>query len=640
MNSVKLSDEQEFFIEKTLQKKNILVDACIGSGKTTAIQSMCIRYIKKYKNTRILYLTYNKLLKQDAKIKIKIRGVQVTNYHGYAYTELLKIGEKSGIQNILQIYNEKNPRPLKYDLMVLDEYQDIEEDASIMLKHIAECNPDMQIVAVGDMDQKIYDKTRLHADIFISEFLGNHIRMEFTKCFRLSAGIASMLGQIWRKKIVGVNDNCKTCFMDFDKVKTFLMGCNPKDVLCLGQNAGMRSAMLNALEEEMPEKYNKYTVWSNITDNEAGATCPSSESAVFTTYDGCKGMERPICVLFDWTEAYWDARIQKAGAKYEIVRNIFCVAASRGKNLIIFVDSKDSKRLTKETILGENINRATFEDMQVSSMFDYKRSEDIEDAFKCLETKIVKHPVSEIPVKTSDGLIDLSSCVGIYQEAKFFDNYDIVKDIDHYFAVNKGKDARKIAGYDLWELEYQILYLISLESNQFRYLNQVDIPFVQEEQWKTIEKRLSSEFSKGECIQKPCQIEFNYENGKNAFTASGICDVIKERKDGVSGDAVYELKFVSELGHTHFLQCACYMIAFDFEVGYLYNVFNDEMHEIRIPDRKKFMDMVVSAVTKGAITKYNGRTVLSKYTGEKKSELMQKLQDTLDAARLYQDDAV
>ena len=51
-----LSNEQQLFIEKALQGENILVDACIGSGKTTAIQNLCNELPSKKK---VLYLTYN-----------------------------------------------------------------------------------------------------------------------------------------------------------------------------------------------------------------------------------------------------------------------------------------------------------------------------------------------------------------------------------------------------------------------------------------------------------------------------------------------------------------------------------------------------------------------------------------------------
>ena len=40
-----LSEEQQEFIDKVKEGNNVLVDACIGSGKTTAIQVLCNKII-------------------------------------------------------------------------------------------------------------------------------------------------------------------------------------------------------------------------------------------------------------------------------------------------------------------------------------------------------------------------------------------------------------------------------------------------------------------------------------------------------------------------------------------------------------------------------------------------------------------
>ena len=41
VTQIMLSPEQSLFIGKALMGDNILVDACIGSGKTTAIERLC-----------------------------------------------------------------------------------------------------------------------------------------------------------------------------------------------------------------------------------------------------------------------------------------------------------------------------------------------------------------------------------------------------------------------------------------------------------------------------------------------------------------------------------------------------------------------------------------------------------------------
>ena len=174
-----LSSEQQDFINHALQGKNVLVDACIGSGKTTAIQRLCDLLPQK-KN--ILYLTYNKLLKIDAKAKIKNKNVTVQNYHGFAYNTLKDNGiTNCGVPQLIATFNSTFPKIKRYDALIIDEYQDVEQELADMLLYIKSTNPKMQLIAVGDMDQKIYDKTTLNVKQFIDDFLGEYIKLEFTQ---------------------------------------------------------------------------------------------------------------------------------------------------------------------------------------------------------------------------------------------------------------------------------------------------------------------------------------------------------------------------------------------------------------------------------------------------------------------------
>lgn len=195
--NIPLSPEQQTFIEHALQGRNILVDACIGSGKTTAIQNLC----NKLPDTKkVLYLTYNKLLKLDAKSKIRKRNVTVTNYHGFAYITLKRNNISAGISDLIQTFIRQKPPIEKYDILIMDEYQDVEQELAGLLQLIKESNPAMQIIAVGDMEQKIYDKTTLNVESFMKEFLEEHLKLRFTQCFRLSHALAAMLGRVWKKK--------------------------------------------------------------------------------------------------------------------------------------------------------------------------------------------------------------------------------------------------------------------------------------------------------------------------------------------------------------------------------------------------------------------------------------------------------
>lgn len=589
-----LSQEQQRFVDVARAGRSILVDACIGSGKTTAIQSLCGLLPA---NRQILYLTYNKLLKLDAKSKITQPNAYATNYHGFAYMECLRHRMRTSVQECISNYVKSGFRTRRYDVLILDEYQDIDEEIAAMLEHIKRCNPGLQIIAVGDMAQKIYDATRLDVSKFITGFLPiDHVKLEFTQCFRLSAEHAADLGDIWGKKIVGVNPDCEILKMTFKEAVEFLAASNPGDVLCLGSNAGGRSRMLNILEEEYPDKFNKRTIWSKISDNDGGATNPSPGIGIFTTYDGCKGMERDICVIFDWNEEYWYTRLQKPNARYEILRNIFCVAASRGKRKIVFVTPGDDKpELSKRVLMDDSAYGGEIRGFAISTMFDFKYAEDVADAFRLLDTHVIQRAGGTINASTKDCLIDLSPCIGIYQEAGYFDGYDIDAAIRNWFemqgAMGNDVEFKHVKGFEKWSVEQKVLYLTSLETGQDRYLQQVGLPFIRPEHCAEIANRLATRVGRDATVQVATALTFGRPYGEPAFQAKGFADVVE-------GDMVIELKFVSELTYTHFLQCAMYMIGLNKPTGVLWNVRDNVAHEIRIPDRERLMAAVVTAITK------------------------------------------
>ncbi|MDE6752218.1 MAG: hypothetical protein K2J59_05545, partial [Eubacterium sp.] len=66
------------------------------------------------------------MLKLDAKSKIKNKNVFVTNYHGFAYSVLMKYGVSSGVSDLIQSFNSMKPELDEFNVLIIDEYQDIE----------------------------------------------------------------------------------------------------------------------------------------------------------------------------------------------------------------------------------------------------------------------------------------------------------------------------------------------------------------------------------------------------------------------------------------------------------------------------------------------------------------------------------
>ena len=620
-----LSPEQESMISRVLGGSNVVVDAVVGAGKTTAIQELCNRAAP---TCRILYLTYNRLLKLDAQARIRNANVKVQNYHGFVYPFLVRAGlGDCGISQSIAVFNANFARlaPMvpRYDMLVIDEYQDIREEMAVMLGHVRSLNPAMRIVAVGDMEQKIYDNTRLDVKRFITRFAAPCAMLSLTHTFRMGPDMGERLGLAWGKPIHGVNEGQTVRFMDTDQAYRRASELEPGQLMVLGPRNGALTKILNRLETERPETFNKNTVYASIRDSDKGVSNRGGtgryarDTAIFTTFDSSKGLERDVCLVCGFDSRMWSIRLGYPDTDPVILRNKFLVAASRGKKEIVFVGSgrrprgywAHPVRLGYMPIASFHVSRddsvhvydAPF---HPSDCFDFAYAEDVERAYGLLETRDGGVRGAEIEIDNRDGLIDLSPAIGEWQEGLFFSGYSAKTAVEDVMARNPrmksmGEEVIRGLNGDPW---HDALGLTALKTSQRRYLDQADDSRITKRLADRVSGRLAGLIDRDDPSQVPMGL-----SGR-AVCEDGPSTPIAFRglADAVHRGIVFELKFVGELTHEMALQLGLYLVMSGARSGMLWNVRTHEVQVVRVPDRQAFMDAVTATVTKDHYTRFEG----------------------------------
>lgn len=610
-----LTAEQQQFMDFAKQGRNVLVDACIGSGKTTAIQRVCAELPEE---GRILYLTYNRRLLLEARARIQQSNVDVHTYHSFAGTHLAAIGRKDiTMRESPAAFKELVQKIPEYTTIVVDEYQDLERDLGKMLLHIAvilhrQTGHTPQFLVVGDLDQKIYDYTRFDAGGFVKWFMdhldGGWEQVTFSTCFRLPPGHAATIGNAWHKSILGANPDCIVRVeSDLARLIHHLSHVEPKNLLVLGSNAGTRSTIQNSLEEMAPKVFNKDTVYSSIQGADSALrSVDTSQAAIFTTYDSAKGLERDVCVVCNFTDRYLDSRCKYSTSK-TILRNLFLVAASRGKREIIFYVPNKQFPL-KFSRLGELVGTSTLDTgaEEIDAAFDYRRHEDLDACLAQLRVQPVRSPGTPLQASVSDGMIDLGPCWSEYALARFFSK----SNIDYSVAeaerdLERMRDAEledfgpvlHLPDYDTeWPLWKKVLYLTANRTAQERYFVQITRPFADHNSEKAIMDRMRTVFRGDEDVGIPCQVVFRdlvfpdtELREKDMF---GSADVSKNGE-------LFKVIFAPQISHERRISAAVTCVATGAPYITVWNLYDDAMEQISVPDEEAFLSAVCGCVTNG-----------------------------------------
>ncbi len=614
MAEMRFTDEQQLFLDKAADGLDVLVDACIGSGKTTAIQAAC--GLLHGKGKKVLYLTYNRRLLEEARKRIDPHDADVHTFHSFGGSMLNQAGVGAGSEREVPYqFNHRLKKVYRYDAVVVDEYQDLSEDLKDMLWHIVRMslnnyNFAPQFLIVGDRDQKIIDNTEIDAPACVRELMAflsmvhgrEYSELQFTNCFRLSAEYASQIGQAWGKSIIGLNPSCEVRQMDVLKCAMFLSQFEPKDILVLGNNMswGKRVELQNILETRWPEKFNKDTVYSSITDREGDRRgLDTSECAVFTTFDSAKGMERRACVICNYDPGYLNARMKHQTSR-AVLKNLFLVAASRGKNHNIILADRGTDVLTFDAIA--RISGSPDIDMRpeyVSEMFDFKLKENVDRCLALVETETLQEEGRAIKAVSTSGQIDLSICAGIHAQAAYFSGYDIQAEITRAWneRCSKGNFPKLPLPKKDWPLWKNVLYLAALETGQERYVKQVKEPYMGDASTQELCDRLAERLDKSDLAECPCMVLFKdcKDTSKGVVVgdkmARGRADVMK---DGIP----WELKFTGALKAEHILQAAMYCVASTAPYAVLWNLRTDELLKVTVPDASAFLSEALSCVSR------------------------------------------
>jgi len=360
---IELSAEQAHILKQVKSGKNVLVDSCAGTGKTTLILSVA----KALRTKQLLQMTYNSMLRHEVKDRVKrseITNMKVHTFHSLAVKYYSPTSfTDTGIRFILF----KNTPPLtplpKFDVLVLDEAQDMTFIYfQFMVKFARDTGSPIQLLILGDFMQGLYDfkgadiRFLTLADVIWSNFKGLKTK-KFAKCtMRMSYRITNPICSFVNRVMLGQDrmDACKpgepvtyirNSRQSMEKIvaaeilKLFEEGNKPSDIFVLGPSVKGVNSNIRQLENMLSERGIPCHV--PMLENDKIDERVIDKKVVFSTFHCVKGRERKFVFVLGFDNSYF--RCYARTLPKDICPNTLYVAATRATQRLYVLES-DSYR--------------------------------------------------------------------------------------------------------------------------------------------------------------------------------------------------------------------------------------------------------------------------------------------------------
>jgi len=326
MNTI--SEEQSVILEKIKTKKNVIVDAIAGSGKSTTILSIA----KALADVKVLQMTYNAMLRHEIKEKTKvldIKNIEVHTFHSIAVKYYdLSAHTDTAMRHLL--YNNTPPRIKipEFQLLVLDEAQDM---TFLYFQFIVKVTRDMggkfQLLVLGDYKQGLYEfkgaDTRfltmadqiwhLHPQLIVGEFERCTLKMSY----RITKPMAQFVNQVMlgEERMFSEKEGEPVHYYRQSRYNTekFVvyqinqlrsMGAKPSDFFVIGSSVKGPKSNIRKMENALVEN----NIPCHVPMIEGGENIDEKViegKVVFSTFHCVKGRQRPYVFVVGFDNSYY-----------------------------------------------------------------------------------------------------------------------------------------------------------------------------------------------------------------------------------------------------------------------------------------------------------------------------------------------
>ena len=350
------SKEQLEVINKLKTKKNVIVDAIAGSGKSTTILSIA----KEFVNIKILQMTYNSMLRLEIKEKTKVlqlENIEIHTFHSLAKKYyMLSAHTDTAIRYIL--FNKLPPRISipQFQMIVLDESQDMSFlYFQFMIKFSKDMKSNFQLLILGDYKQGLYEfkgaDTRfltmgdkiweLHPQLISKEFIRCNLKMSY----RITIPMANFVNNVMlgEQRMFSCKDGEPVYYYRQSRFHTekFVIAqikkliveecATPGDFFVLGASVKGPNSQIRKMENALVE--NDIPCHVPMFESENIDEKVIEGKVVFSTFHSVKGRQRKYVFIIGFDNSYY---FKAKTASKEICPNTLYVGATRAtKNLYV-----------------------------------------------------------------------------------------------------------------------------------------------------------------------------------------------------------------------------------------------------------------------------------------------------------------